>query len=190
MASSPRLRKLFAAHKSWIARGQKDAWPRYTGAEASRGRKHQAADNDFLDQAPFSKLIRAPEASERGLYHPYPSGDVFFSAKPPDASWQVSPGGMQASAAQSDAVKENFALLSSGSPWRGYILIAPINQSRCCHRSRSSTETQAVLLGFWDKMCLESRSSVAEALSSGMINVLNQQGSDLIYFTYIYFQAI
>lgn len=67
----------------------------------------------------------------------------------------------------------------------GYILIAPINQSRCCHISRSSTETQAVWV--WDKMCLESRSSVAEALSSGMINVLNQQGSDLIYFTYIYF---
>lgn len=67
----------------------------------------------------------------------------------------------------------------------GYILIAPINQSRFCHTSRSSTETQAVWVR--DKMCLESRSSVAEALSSGMKNVLNQQGCDVIYFTYIYF---
>lgn len=67
----------------------------------------------------------------------------------------------------------------------GYILIAPINQSRFCHTSRSSTETQAVWVR--DKMCLESRSSVADALSSGMKNVLNQQGCDVIYFTYIYF---
>lgn len=51
-----------SSQKKRIARGQKDAWPGYTGAEASRGQKHQAADNDFLDQAPFSKLIRAPEA--------------------------------------------------------------------------------------------------------------------------------
>lgn len=37
-----------------------------------------------------------------------------------------------------------------------------------------------------DGICLESRSSVAEALSSGMMNVLNQQGWDAIKFIYLY----
>lgn len=79
-----------------------------------------------------------------GLCHPYPSGDGFFSAKPPHVNWQLSLRDA-ASAAQFEQQRklciavERFTL-------EGYILIAPINQSRFCHISRSSTETRAV----WD----------------------------------------